>query len=250
MTDAARRPSAHTLDPVLIVATIERLKERIDARFPWSGLGAVCDDLTATARATERRVRELSEPWFWLRFLAGALIAAGIVSQIYLAVLIDWGGLLRRADPVGITQGLDSVVNLLIIAGGAIWFVLTAEIRLKRKQILDWLYELRSIAHVIDMHQLTKYPAAEFELPPVAAVMMVQRMDDSELAHYLDYCNEMLALTAKLAALYAGQVQDSEVIAAVSEVEDLTSDLGRKIWQKILLVNSDVKAVPVSPVRP
>ncbi len=42
----------------------------------------------------------------------------------------------------------------------------------------------------------------------------------------------MLALIAKLAALYAGQIRDREVMAAVNEVEELTSDLGRKIWQE------------------
>jgi hypothetical protein len=62
-------------------------------------------------------------------------------------------------------------------------------------------------------------------------------MSELELSRYLDYCAEMLALIAKLAALYAGRVQDPAVIAAVSEVEELTSDLGRKIWQKIMITS-------------
>ena len=47
----------------------------------------------------------------------------------------------------------------------------------------------------------------------------------------------MLALIAKLAALYAGRSRDREVIMAVNEVEELTSSLGRKIWQKIMILN-------------
>lgn len=47
----------------------------------------------------------------------------------------------------------------------------------------------------------------------------------------------LLALIAKLAALYAAQVEDQVVIAAVGEVEELTSDLGRKIWQKIMIIS-------------
>jgi hypothetical protein len=46
----------------------------------------------------------------------------------------------------------------------------------------------------------------------------------------------MLALTAKLAALYAGESDDPVVIAAVNDIETLTSDLGRKIWQKIMIL--------------
>jgi hypothetical protein len=57
------------------------------------------------------------------------------------------------------------------------------------------------------------------------------------LSRYLDYCAEMLSLIAKLAALYAGRMQDREVVAAVNEVEELTSNLGRKIWQKIMIIS-------------
>ncbi len=47
----------------------------------------------------------------------------------------------------------------------------------------------------------------------------------------------MLALVSKLAALYAGATQDDTIIAAVNEMEVLTSDLARKIWQKITILS-------------
>ena len=62
-------------------------------------------------------------------------------------------------------------------------------------------------------------------------------MNEFQLARYLDYCSEMLALTSKLAALYAARSRDSDVIDAVNDVEMLTSDLGRKIWQKITILS-------------
>jgi hypothetical protein len=46
----------------------------------------------------------------------------------------------------------------------------------------------------------------------------------------------MLALIGKLAALYAERSRDAVVIDAVSEVETLTANLGRKIWQKIMII--------------
>ena len=65
----------------------------------------------------------------------------------------------------------------------------------------------------------------------------------AELGRYLDYCSEMLSLIGKLAALYVQKFDDPVALAAVNEVEDLTTGLSRKIWQKIMIINSDaVKA--------
>ena len=58
-----------------------------------------------------------------------------------------------------LVQGLEAAVNLLILFGGAIWFILTLEEREKRQRALDSLHRLRQLAHVIDMHQLTKDPS-------------------------------------------------------------------------------------------
>ena len=65
------------------------------------------------------------------------------------------------------------------------------------------------------------------------------------MSRYLDYCSELLAITGKLAALYAQAVPDEGVAQAVNDVELLGASLARKIWQKIGLIE---KAVP-APVR-
>lgn len=67
-------------------------------------------------------------------------------------------------------------------------------------------------------------------------------MNEFELTRYLDYCSELLALTAKLAALYAGETLDPVILAAVNEIETLTSELGRKVWQKITIISQLVEA--------
>jgi len=234
MSDPA---SARILNPDLIVQTVERLAARIRERFPQSGLAEVGTDLTATARATAMRSERLARPNIVLRGLALIVIVVGLAAQVYVAELIDWDGILKRADPVGIAQGLDSIVNLLLLAFAAIWFVLTLEQRLKRREVRRRLFELRSFAHVIDMHQLTKDPTVVLSQSDPTASSPERRMSKFELSRYLDYCTEMLALIAKLAALYAGTSRDGEVIAAVGEVEELTSDLGRKIWQKIMILS-------------
>jgi hypothetical protein len=46
----------------------------------------------------------------------------------------------------------------------------------------------------------------------------------------------MLSVTGKLAALYAQSVNDDVVVAAVNGIEELGTNLSRKIWQKITLI--------------
>jgi hypothetical protein len=234
---AARRGPGRRLDAASIVVTVERLEARIAERFPGAGLCGVCADLARTARATSQRVRALARPYYGLRCAALLAIVAGVAAQAYVARVVDWSAVLRRADAVALSQGLDATVNLLLLAFGAIWFVLTLESRLKRRRILRQLYEFRSFAHVIDMHQLTKDPTVVLGGGTPTASSPERRMSEFELSRYLDYCSEMLALIAKLAALYAEQVQDDIVISAVNEIEALTSDLGRKIWQKIMIIS-------------
>jgi hypothetical protein len=224
----------HLLDATKIVITIVRLQARIGERFPDSGLANVAADLSETARATADHVQTLHRPNHVLRVLAALAVAAGIAAQIYAARLVNWSAVVTHADLVALTQGLDAIVNLLILAAGALWFLLTLDRRLKRRAALRSLFELRSFAHVVDMHQLTKDPTVVLGPPTPSSPQ--RRMSEFELSRYLDYCAEMLALIAKLAALYAGQVQDEAVIGAVNEIEELTSDLGRKIWQKIMII--------------
>lgn len=132
-------------------------------------------------------------------------------------------------------QSLEASVNLLILFGGAVWFTLTLEERFKRRRVLDALHRLRALAHVIDMHQLTKDPTFIFDVRETAASPQ-RLMNRFELNRYLDYCSEMLAVIGKLAALYGERVRDGVVIEAVNDIENLTTSLGRKIWQKITVL--------------
>jgi hypothetical protein len=99
------------------------------------------------------------------------------------------------------------------------------------------LHRLRSLAHIVDMHQLTKDPGhALREIEPTAS-SPERPLSAEQLIRYLDYCSELLSLISKLAALQAQHLQDSVVLEAVNEIESLTSDLSRKIWQKITILN-------------
>ncbi len=217
-----------TLDPAKIIETLERLKGRIEKRFPESGLSKVCAELRATARHTTQRAAEIAAHNWPLRIAVSIIILAGIWAMFAAAKLLHLEDIETN---VGLLQTLEAAVNLLILFGGATWFLVGLDDRLKRQRALDQLHTLRSIAHVVDMHQLTKDPHS-FKEDGAA-------LEPEALARYLDYCAEMLALIAKLAALYAERMRDPLVIDAVSEIENLTTGLSRKIWQKISIISEE-----------
>ena len=64
-------------------------------------------------------------------------------------------------------------------------------------------------------------------------------MTPFELIRYLDYCSEMYSLTAKVATLYAQSSSDSLVISTITEIEQVTANLGAKVWQKIDMIQAD-----------
>lgn len=115
------------------------------------------------------------------------------------------------------------------------FFLVSLETRLKRRQALEAIHELRSIVHVVDMHQLTKDPEVVLS---VATASARRAMTRPELARYLDYCSELLSLTSKVAALYAQHLTDSVVLDAVHEVEALATGLSGRIWQKIVILDT------------
>ena len=94
------------------------------------------------------------------------------------------------------------------------------------------------MAHIVDMHQLTKNPEAVFSPQDNTASSPRRQLTAFELGRYLDYCSELLSLIGKTTALYSQGLEDPVVLDAVDDVEDLTTELSSKIWQKITLLES------------
>lgn len=224
-----------TLDADRIIETLRKLEARIAARFPSASLVGVCAEAITAGEATAQRAAEVQRPNPWLRAGVGALIVAGLIAQILAARLLHVQS--TQLDAISLVTGLEAAVNLLLLFGGGVWFLLTLEERLKRQRVLAALHELRSLAHVIDMHQLTKDPTIVLNGAGRTHASPERSMSEFELARYLDYCAEMLALLGKLAALYGERLRDPVVIEAVTDLENLTANLGRKIWQKIMIIS-------------
>lgn len=228
------------LDPDRIRDTARRLAQRVGERFPESGLRGVAEDLIVVCERAGQDLAWVGKPHWPVRVGVGVCIALLLV--VFLATVL---AILRLPTGVSLTdviQAIDAGVNELVFLGAAIFFLATVEIRRKRRRALRAIHGLRSMAHIIDMHQLTKdperiaNPSAGGDTPSSPT----RHLTPFALSRYLDYCSEMLSLLSKSAALYVQDFDDPVTISAVNEVENLTTGLSNKIWQKIMILDREL----------
>src|SRR5829696_239625 len=225
-----------SLNSEKIVDTIGTLCQRIDERFPDSVLGRVCRELLTIAGESQERSAWIAKPHRLLRVITLILL---IILASGLAVVLAQAAWPRNGfDLIVLVQVSEAGLNITILLGAAALFLATVEVRIKRKRALKAIHELRALAHVIDMHQLTKDPDRLPARGKKTPSSPKRTLNAPELIRYLDYCSEMLSLIGKLAALYVQKFDDPVALAAVNEVEELTSGLSRKIWQKIMILNA------------
>lgn len=230
MTQSLHEP----LEAPAVKETVEVLYGRIEARFPKRGLLGVCADLITlvdevqlAAGLGHRQIRIARAASRVAMAVVLAVTAVALVLAVHDALT---GGVDNSIDALGVAE---TAISDLVYASIAIFFLWSFPERLQRSKLLTLLHQLRSTAHVIDMHQLTKDP--EQLKPSFVPTSKSTRlnMTRDQVERYLDYCSEMLSLVGKTAALCAEESRDSVILETVSTVESLTVGLSRKIWQKI-----------------
>ena len=223
------------LEGARIIETLERLERRIGERFPGSGLGRVSGELLAVANESLARAAYLARPNRSLRIGTWASIA--VIVYIGVQALLHLNLAMRWKDFAGFLQSSQAIQNVVFL-GVAVLFLANVETRIKRRRALSAIHELRSIAHIVDMHQLTKDPDQFLAGSAATGSSPHRAMTRFELSRYLDYCTELLSLTGKVATLYVQDFQDPVVLDAVNDIENLTTGLSHKIWQKIMILDA------------
>jgi hypothetical protein len=225
------------LEPQRITATARRLAQRVGERFPDSGLSRVSLELCALSEASERRAAALRRSdWRVRAGIAAGLLLIFVVALWTLVQAVR--GLTLASSVADFFQGLDAAINEIVLLGLGVFFLITIESRLKRRAALRALDELRSIAHIIDMHQLTKDPEHVIGSASKTPSSPARTMTRTDLTRYLDYCSELLSITSKLAALHVQSLSDPVVLDAVNGIQALTVGLSGKIWQKIMILDA------------
>jgi hypothetical protein len=229
-----------TLDSAKIIDTAFALARRIGERFPNSGLSQVAAELTSVSKDVAAAAVDVAKP---NRPLRVGVVAFTIGLAVLLFVAFRSLRVSTQIDRVSeLAQGIESAINDVVFGGIAVWFLLSIETRIKRRKVLDLLAQLRSLAHVIDMHQLTKDPDRLVKTYQATPSSPTIHLTPALLTRYLDYCSEMLAVLSKLAALLVQELDDPIALSAVNDLEDLASGLQRKVWQKIMIIDRVVEA--------
>src|SRR5262245_24478414 len=176
----------------LLIETADRLASRIVGRFPEASLGKVAASISDVAREAVARAEKIQRPIWWLRV---GLIVLGIVILAAAAAVVreqrqgDDPPLQRLLAFMRQTQGAAVYLSAAVV------FLITLETRWKRARAVRAIHELRALAHIIDMHQLSKDP----DCSPHAGNTPYNR---EGMLQYLHYCTEMLAILSKIGQLY------------------------------------------------
>jgi hypothetical protein len=232
--------SYRVLDAEQIIKTQRLLQGRIGRRFPGSGLSGVAADLLAVAEESAVRAKDIRRPNLLLRAAVGLLLLAASAFVVAVAASVRIRADLGEA--LNLVQFADAALGALVFIGLGVLFLVSLEIRLKRRRALAALHELRALAHVVDMHQVAKDPEGLLRRGPTLTPPPPQTTTTLfELSRYLHYCSELLVIVSKIAALYVQDFPDRDAVSAVDQVERLCSGLSQKIWQKIMVLEEIIE---------
>lgn len=230
-----KSPSFRQLRSDKIIETVDLLARRIHERFPEANLYLVARELHRISQEAVVRAQHIRRANVPLRIGVVLLVALIVAVVVLMARYVHLTEKVFEAD--NLAQTFEASIGSLVFIGAAIVFLFSLELRMKRERALEAVRELRSLAHAIDMHQLTKDPERITNRGGATASSPKRTMTPFELERYLDYCSEMLSLVGKTAALYVQEFPDPVAIEAVDRLTNLTTDLSRNIWQKIMILD-------------
>ncbi len=241
MFELRPRPGAdprHRLDPAKIIETAKKLAGDINLRLPGSNLGVLAQELAVLAVATEERGRQARRPFLVIRALSALVISLVLIGLWYLARHIharwEFGTINNVFD------ALNTGFNLLVLLAGGLWFCVTLEARIKRKEALGFIEELREFAHVIDVTQL--YYTSDLYRSGQENHHGNPAIDETYLLH----CTQMLGVISNLAPLYMRGATGDSILRAASEVQLLAMAITTKHLAKAEAVRGMKKKLPRS----
>jgi hypothetical protein len=153
----------------------------------------------------------------------------------------------QSGDLTAIIEIVEPALSSSFFIGAFFLFVWSLEMRRKRARALVWIHELRSLSHVIDMHQLTKDPGRIAFRGKDTESSPERLLSPFELSRYLDYCSELLSIIGKVSDLYAQGFSDAVVLDAVDQIEALSNGFSRKVWNKVSILDCYLRESDTSP---
>jgi hypothetical protein len=236
-------PNRTTVHPQLdggeVARTAARLSQRVTERFPETSLAKVSTTIHRICANAPQQIEELARPIWMLRSVSLSIGCFVLMLLLYLMLGgVEWSRFTLPNTFSSFIGLLEPALGSVVFLTAFFVFVGSLEQRWKQRRVLQALNGLRSLAHVIDMHQLTKDPERLMLTGPDTASSPERTFTAFQLGRYLDYCSEMLSILSKLSALWAQGFPEPRLVTAVDQIEMLTSGLSRKIWQKLMVLEA------------
>ena len=199
-------------------------RARIKAKFPDSGLSRVAAELVSMVEEAGIRAEAIHRPNWPLR-VGVVLLSLGAGAGPAAGHLVAGEDRPEGRDGALHVRRVGAAGLLLLRGGGPLFGV--AGNPPEAAPRLSALHELRAMAHVVEMHQIAKDPVGL--LAGGAAAKPDGREQTTktpeELNRYLNYCNELLSIISKIAALYVQDFPDAPTVGAEDQVENLCSGI-------------------------
>lgn len=163
-----RQPNHHLhLDPQRILETARKISLRVEERFPGSSAAGMSRELAKVADVTVVQVERARRPSVGLRVAAWGLIGLGLIKLVEISKYLHTN--FELGNPGEFIQSFQASLETCVLPGASILFVLGWENRIKRRRTLHYLRELRTIAYLVDIHQINKTPdTIRFDMPLTA----------------------------------------------------------------------------------
>lgn len=214
----------HRLDAEKLIETAKHLSNDIGDRMPSSSLSELARELVTLAVASVERGRAARRPILAVRAFSALVVVTGVAL---LGLLASHVQVRRSIQNIGdLLVAFNAGTNLVILSAGALWSCVTLEVRLKRRQALGFIEELREFIHVIDVTQLYYTPDLYRSRLGSGRAKLV--IDET----YLLYCTQMLAVIGNLVPLYTRGATGDSILRSASEVEMLAIAVSTKHMTK------------------
>jgi hypothetical protein len=170
------------LDALEILRTAERLGQRISERFPGASLSKLAARLVEITRDSITEVARLRRPNVLLRIGVGMLLLVGFAVLVLALPQLHVNYQVNAISEL--MQTIEATLGILFFLGTGVFFFVKLEDRLKRGRTLRVVHNLRTVAHIVDMHQLTKDPEAILMGLPPTASSPERTLSEFELRRY------------------------------------------------------------------
>lgn len=171
----------------------------MEEEFPSSGLAAVANEVAAVSEGSVDRFHQIQKPRIMMRLMVGILVLCAISGPFLFSVLVNFS---EEVTNLGdFLEATDAGLHMILLLAEGIVFLVGMKNRTRRHQALEALAEYRSLADLVELHQINKAPGLDLKEAPENDIRTVRTVE--ALASYLDFSGVLLSIIGKLSAYYA-----------------------------------------------